>query len=88
MDQAEKLRNIVRAQEAETTGTGARMITVTSGKGGVGKSSVSVNLAVQIQKLGQRVIILMLISGLPMWRLCLALSLSIIFLMLYSMENR
>ena len=44
MDQAEKLRNIVRAQEAETTGTGARMITVTSGKGGVGKSSVSVNL--------------------------------------------
>ncbi len=57
MDQAEKLRNIVRAQEAETTGTGARMITVTSGKGGVGKSSVSVNLAVQIQKLGQRVII-------------------------------
>ena len=36
----------------------ARVITVTSGKGGVGKSNVAINLAVQFKKMGQRVIIL------------------------------
>ncbi|MBE5869663.1 MAG: MinD/ParA family protein [Lachnospiraceae bacterium] len=36
----------------------ARVITVTSGKGGVGKSNVSVNLAVQMKKRGLRVVIL------------------------------
>lgn len=56
MDQAEKLRNIVKAQEISMN-SNARLITVTSGKGGVGKSSVSVNLAVQFQKMGYQVII-------------------------------
>lgn len=36
----------------------ARVITVTSGKGGVGKSNVSINLAIQFARQGQRVIIL------------------------------
>ncbi len=35
----------------------ARVITVTSGKGGVGKSSVSINLAIQLKKRGKDVII-------------------------------
>lgn len=56
MDQAERLRNIVKAQEVSMDSS-ARLITVTSGKGGVGKSSVSVNLAVQFQKMGYRVFI-------------------------------
>ncbi len=56
MDQAEKLRNIVKAHEV-ASGSNARMITVTSGKGGVGKSSVSVNLAVQFRKMGYKVFI-------------------------------
>lgn len=56
MDQAEQLRNIIKAniQPRQV----ARVITVTSGKGGVGKSNTAINLAIQFRKLGQRVIIL------------------------------
>ena len=56
MDQAEKLRSMVRAQNAATPRQ-ARVITVTSGKGGVGKSSMSINLAMQFRKMGKSVII-------------------------------
>lgn len=47
------VQNVPEEQPKKT----ARVITVTSGKGGVGKSSVSINLAVQLQKRGNRVII-------------------------------
>ncbi len=56
MDQAEQLRNIIKNRTPNQRPT-ARVITVTSGKGGVGKSNVSINLAVQLRKMGQRVII-------------------------------
>lgn len=56
MDQAEQLRNIVKKNQQSTTAK-ARIFTVTSGKGGVGKSNVAVNLAVQMQKRGKKVII-------------------------------
>ncbi|MBQ9928057.1 MAG: MinD/ParA family protein [Lachnospiraceae bacterium] len=56
MDQAQQLRNIVKASNVQRPL--ARVITVTSGKGGVGKSNVAINLAIQFKKMGQRVIIL------------------------------
>lgn len=56
MDQAEQLRNVIKLRNQNNLQT-ARVITITSGKGGVGKSNVTVNLAVQFRKAGKRVII-------------------------------
>lgn len=56
MDQAEQLRNIIKMQAQPRNVS--RVVTVTSGKGGVGKTTLSVNLALQLQRQGKRVVIL------------------------------
>ncbi len=56
MDQAEQLRNLVKKQNRQEHL--ARVITVTSGKGGVGKSNISLNLAIQFSRLRKKVVIL------------------------------
>ncbi len=58
MDQAARLRSMIKERESEEQKPGARVLTITSGKGGVGKSSTAVNLAVQFRRLGYRVMIL------------------------------
>lgn len=56
MDQASQLRNVIKMKNQQQTSK-ARVLTITSGKGGVGKSNTTVNLAVQLSKLGKKVII-------------------------------
>lgn len=56
MDQAEQLRNVIKLKNQKMASK-ARVITITSGKGGVGKSNVAVNMAIQLRKMGKRVII-------------------------------
>lgn len=58
-DQAEALRLLVASAKAP-----ARVLAVTSGKGGVGKSNLSVNLAIALADRGRRVILLDLDLGL------------------------
>lgn len=55
MDQAEQLRKMM--QQTDAAKPTARVITVTSGKGGVGKTSISINLAIQLSRLGKRVVV-------------------------------
>ena len=58
-DQAQKLRELMsvkprEAQQAKKT----RVITVASGKGGVGKTNLSVNLAIAYARTGKRVMVM------------------------------
>ncbi len=67
-DQAQRLRELItnaRQERAKKSGNAessvvedARIITVTSGKGGVGKTNVTVNLALALQAMGKKVAVI------------------------------
>jgi flagellar biosynthesis protein FlhG len=70
-DQAEKLREVMRNKKESSTVSKktpalpntkpydkARVITVTSGKGGVGKTNLSVNMALAFARIGKKVIVM------------------------------
>jgi len=56
-DQAQKLREMMTPAEGDN-GSGGRVIAITSGKGGVGKSNLCINFALCLRQQGQRVIVL------------------------------
>lgn len=58
MDQANSLRSILDTKNKFKQNLSSRVITVTSGKGGVGKTNFTVNLALSLQKHNARVLIL------------------------------
>ncbi|MDR0386506.1 MAG: MinD/ParA family protein [Treponema sp.] len=63
-DQAEKLREMMRNKKglekspSFQSGKKTRIITITSGKGGVGKTNVSVNMALAYARLGKKVVVM------------------------------
>ena len=58
-DQAQKLRELMSAKpQGQQSAKKTRVITVASGKGGVGKTNLSVNLAIAYARIGKRVMVM------------------------------
>ncbi|TVR57125.1 MAG: MinD/ParA family protein [Spirochaetaceae bacterium] len=57
-DQAESLRELMKNKDGSERKSKTRIITIASGKGGVGKTNISTNIALAYARLGKRVILM------------------------------
>ncbi len=58
-DQAEELRSLLGNEKTgKKNGHKTRIIAITSGKGGVGKTNIAVNMAIAYAQLGKKVILI------------------------------
>jgi len=74
LDQASKLRALAKDQPQESPLFAARVVAITSGKGGVGKTNVVAGLALSLAQLGQRVVVMDADFGLANLDILLGLS--------------
>ena len=73
-DQASRLRNLAQGQPTAAPLFAARVVAITSGKGGVGKTNVVAGLALSLAQLGQRVVVMDADFGLANLDILLGLS--------------
>ncbi len=73
-DQASRLRALAKDQPTESPLFAARVVAITSGKGGVGKTNVVAGLALALAQLGQRVVVMDADFGLANLDILLGLS--------------
>ncbi|MBN2545424.1 MAG: MinD/ParA family protein [Spirochaetes bacterium] len=74
VDQAEDLKTFMRVKDLNIeSNKRTRVITVSSGKGGVGKTNVAVNLGIAFSKLGKKVIVMDADLGLANVNVCLGI---------------
>lgn len=57
LDQATNLRRLASSKKGTVSGSQPSLVTITSGKGGVGKSTVALSLAKKLSELGERVLL-------------------------------
>ena len=75
VDQAHDLRKIMETEEYELMNTGrrTRIIAVSSGKGGVGKTNIAINMGIAFAKLGKKVVVMDADLGLANVNVCLGI---------------
>ncbi len=75
VDQAENLRKMMNTIDKKSVkqGNKTRIITVTSGKGGVGKTNIAVNMGIAFAKMGKKVIVMDADLGLANVNVCLGI---------------